>query len=260
LEKDTPYAILVLVITEVKKVVFMPVSAVKAGARSLLLDNAPKIFLVTIVYLIITTVMTELEYRLPGFANAFNQYLDRLYTGTLPTPADFYSHLRASGLLLTTVLLLLHPVINVGFMRYCLNISRGLGGDYKNILDGFMFFAKIILINIISAVFIFLWSLLFIFPGIVASYKYRQAYYILLDAPEKSALQCIRESKQLMAGNKLDLFLLDLSFIGWVILDNIVVMLLPVAFTIPLISIWLMPYLGLTRTIYYDFIIKKAAM
>jgi len=222
-----------------------------------MIENAPKLFFVSIVYIIITTVMSELQVRLPGTYNALNQYLDILYEGILPKPEDFYSHLRVSGMALAAVFILLYPVVRVGFMRYCMNISRGQGGDYKDIFDGFFFFGKIMLIWIISLFFIFLWSLLFLIPGLVAFYRYRQAYYILLDAPEKGALQCIRESKRLMAGNKLELFLLDLSFIGWVILENIVVMLLPVTFSLPIIAIWLTPYYGLTCVAYYDQVVKR---
>jgi len=222
-----------------------------------MVENAPKIFFVSVVYLIISTLMSELEYRLPGTDAAYVMYLNNVLEGVIPSFDLFFSFLRPSGIALAFVLILLHPVLEVGYLRYCLNISRSQGGGYKDIFDGFLFFGKIILIRIITSVLIFLWSMLLIIPGIVASYRYRQAYYILFDAPEKGALQCIRESKQLMDGNKIDLLVLDLSFFGWFILDFFVVLLLPIPFSLPLLSIWLMPYLWTTRAMYYDFIIKR---
>jgi len=235
----------------------MPVSGLKANARRLMTENAPKLFYVSIVYIVISTIMSELEIRLPGTSSAYVLFLERLAAGEMPSPSVFYSNLRPSGVALTTVLMLLQLVIAAGYKRYCMKINRGQGGDYKDIFEGFQFFSKIILLSILSAILVFLWSLLFVFPGIMALYRYRQAYYILLDDPEKGALQCIRESGRLMAGKKLDLFLLDLSFFAWILLNYAVVTLLPLPFALPLIMIWLDPYRGLTLAAYYDSLINK---
>ena len=65
---------------------------------------------------------------------------------------------------------------------------------------------------------IFLWSLLFVIPGIIASIRYSQAFYVMVDHPEYSANQCLEESKRLMMGNKGRYFYLTLTFIGWYLL------------------------------------------
>jgi uncharacterized membrane protein len=67
-------------------------------------------------------------------------------------------------------------------------------------------------------IFTFLWSLLFCIPGIVKGYSYAMTYYILNDRPELSATDAITESRRLMNGHKMQAFLLDLSFLGWLIL------------------------------------------
>ena len=64
---------------------------------------------------------------------------------------------------------------------------------------------------------VFLWSLLFIVPGIVAVYRYRQAWYLKTENPEWGAAKCLAESGRMMKGHKGKLFLLNLSFIGWYI-------------------------------------------
>ena len=79
-------------------------------------------------------------------------------------------------------------------------------------------------------------------PGIVAAYRYRQALYLLLDHPERSAWQCLRESGELMSGHKWELFVLDLSFLGWAMLSA---MFAPV-------SIWLDPYRAITNAGFYN--------
>ena len=63
--------------------------------------------------------------------------------------------------------------------------------------------------------------MLFIIPGLIASYRYSLAFYILADDPSKGVNQCINESKQIMAGNKMALFTMQLTFIGWSILATL---------------------------------------
>jgi len=131
--------------------------------------------------------------------------------------------------------------------------------NYKDLFDGFAVLGKVFSIFIISSLLIIFWSLFFIFPGIVATYKYRQAYYILFDDPKKSARQCIRESSYLMKGNKIDLFILDFSFIGWHILNIIFIVATQLPFLFPLLSIWIYPYVGMTRVGFYEERVKNLA-
>lgn len=65
---------------------------------------------------------------------------------------------------------------------------------------------------------VFLWSLLFLIPGWVAIYRYRQAWYLKCDHPDWSASKCIAESGRMMRGFKFKAFLLDLSYVGWLML------------------------------------------
>ena len=91
-------------------------------------------------------------------------------------------------------------------------------------------------------VFIFLWSLLLIIPGIIKSYSYAMTPYILVDKPELSANEAIEESMRLMSGHKFDLFYLQLSFIGWFILALL---------TAGIGFLWLTPYYNSTVASFY---------
>lgn len=135
--------------------------------------------------------------------------------------------------------------MGAGFTFFLLNTIRRSGACMGNLLDAFPLFLKLFLLDLLTGIFVFLWSLLLIVPGIIAAYRYRQAIYILLDHPEKSVLQCIRESKQMMAGHKWELFVMDLSFIGWGILANI-------PYIGYLAQIWTVPYLNLSFALYYE--------
>ncbi len=74
-----------------------------------------------------------------------------------------------------------------------------------------------ILLSVVSKILIVLWTLLFIIPGIIKSYAYSMAFYIQQDQKNKDWRFCIDKSQEMMKGHKWDLFVLDLSFIGWYI-------------------------------------------
>jgi len=228
----------------------MPGSTLKAAARKLIFENAPRLFFICLLYVVLITVTTWLSLRFPGKISAQDIY-SRLASGQQPGLSVIYTDFALIGVLPAILLLLLQPVLNAGFMRYCVKLIRKQNAGLKDIFRCFLYFPKVVSIFIISSGLVILWSLPLIVPGIVAGYRYRQAYYILLDDPGKSALQCITESKLLMYGRKVDLFSIDISFIGWYIIIA-VFLLSPYPFIIPVISIWLSPYAGLTRAAFYE--------
>ena len=229
----------------------MPGSLLKAGARKLIFENSPRIFLISFIYVLLVTIVSWLSVRLPGSINIAD-INSRLASGELPGPGIIYTNFRPFGVFLALLLLMLQPVLDAGFISFCLKTNRNQTTEYKDIFNGFLFFTKILLIFLITSFFIFLWSLLLIIPGIIASYRYRLVYYILFDDPGKGALQCINESKLMMNGKKLDLFIIDLSFLGWYFIDYTIFILMPLPIAFPIISIWLSPYVGLTRAAFYE--------
>ena len=94
--------------------------------------------------------------------------------------------------------------------------------DLGDMFKGFSSdFGQNLLIGLMTAIFTALWSLLLIVPGIVKAYSYSMVYYIKADHPEYDWRQCIAESQAMMNGHKMDLFILDLSFIGWMIVGSL---------------------------------------
>jgi len=236
----------------------MPGSDLKAAARKLIFDNAPGFFFVCLLYVALITAATWFPFRLPGRISAQDIY-SRLAAGQLPGLSIIYTDFRLSGVFPAVLLLLLHPVLGTGFKRFCLKVARKKKAGHGDIFYCFLLIRKVVPIFIISSVLVFLWSLLLVIPGIVAGYRYRQAYYILLDDPGKGVLQCITESKFLMYGRKVDLFTIDISFIGWYIVIA-ALLLSPYPFLVPVIMIWLSPYTGLTRAAFYENILSGIAV
>ena len=95
-----------------------------------------------------------------------------------------------------------------------------------------------------TELFIWLWSLLFVIPGIIKEYEYRLVPYIVSENPTISYKDAQAESKKLMKGNKWKTFILDLSFIGWDILS---------AFTLGMLEIFFVgPYKASTEAALYE--------
>ena len=107
-----------------------------------------------------------------------------------------------------------------GTNRICINLIRGKREiQIEEMFVGFKeCFTQSLLLSLMMAIYTFLWSLLFAIPGIVKSYSYAMAPYILQDSPTLDWVDCLDESKKMMKGNKWQLFCLDCSFIGWYLL------------------------------------------
>lgn len=131
----------------------------------------------------------------------------------------------------------------LGETIFFLNICNKKRAELGNLFEGFRnFFASFILL-LLQGLFIFLWSLLFIIPGIIKMYSYGMAFYILSDNPGISGNEALKRSKKMMNGHKWELFVLQLSFFGWFLLT------LP---TFGLISFYVGPYMRETIAVFYQ--------
>ena len=144
-------------------------------------------------------------------------------------------------------LLLLGP-ISYGMTKITLDLVRGKNGgkiNFGDLLAGFTDdFFNTFLLGLLQSLFIFLWSLLFFIPGIVKSYSYAMAFYIQRDSDNKDWNACLTASRKMMNGYKMELFLLDLSFIGWYIVGAIC--------CCGIGTLWVIPYHEAARANFYE--------
>jgi len=189
-------------------------------------------------------------------------------------------------------------VMNFGYASYALRMARGEQPGYRRLFDGFAALGRAILVSLLTSIFLSLWGLLFMVPYMVVmilaallgsmglmmlaillliggmvmmvifSYRYRLATYFLLDHPEMGALESITQSKQAMKGWKGELFILDWSFFGWLLLVALVELVgigLGTLFSPALgtllgtvaagaFSLWLNPYMNGTEANFYDWV------
>ena len=135
-------------------------------------------------------------------------------------------------------------VLAVGYVGTMMSLIRGRKPEIKDLFKGATDnFAESFLAGLLLSIFTFLWTLLFFIPGIVKSYSYAMTYFIMNDNPKMKANDAITASRKMMNGHKMELFLLDLSFIGWILLSML---------TFGILTLYVTPYMYQARAAFYE--------
>ena len=145
--------------------------------------------------------------------------------------------------LLGLIKFLIGGPVEFGLALFFLNIVRNVDAKFENLFSGFKYFINTFALYLLKTIFVWLWTLLLIIPGIIASLSYSMSFYIMNDNPEVGVMEAIKQSKQMMKGNKGTLFVLYLSFIGWFILSIL---------TLGIGLLWLKPYVNTTVANFYE--------
>ena len=143
---------------------------------------------------------------------------------------------------------LLGGVLQLGYARFLLKQYDGQEPQFNDLFSQFDRFGAGFAQALLRGLYTFLWSLLFIIPGIIAALRYSMTPYIMAEHPELTASEAINRSKELMEGHKMDLFILQLTFLGWDILC---------ALTLNLGNLALNPYKNAAITVFYRNIISQ---
>lgn len=144
------------------------------------------------------------------------------------------------------VSILLLPV-SWGYAIYFLRHVRMETTYWSMLFDGFKDYLRIFPTLLLVGIYTMLWSLLLIVPGIMKSYSYAMTSYVLLDHPEMKYNAAIEESMRLMKGHRMDLFMIDLTMIGWFILSCL---------TLGIGFLFLGPYNSMAHAHFYEGLIS----
>ena len=191
--------------------------------------------LITLVFGLISSL-----FSLPQTYVSFQNSMGVEYNPTM----SFY---LISSIFAILSLVVMSP-LSLGYYSFFLKLSRKEEADFGELFSKFSMTVKSIGLFLLMALKIFLWSLLFIVPGIIAAFRYAMAPFILLDNPDMTITEAINESKKNMACNKGKLFLLELSFIGWALLSIL---------TLGIGLLWLFPYMEASYSQFYNALIGK---
>ncbi|MBN2725937.1 DUF975 family protein [Candidatus Mcinerneyibacteriota bacterium] len=139
-------------------------------------------------------------------------------------------------------MLLVGGAVELGLAAFFINLAEKDRLIFEEAFYGFKNIVKAMGVYFFSGLFVFLWSLLLIVPGIIAAIRYAQAFFILKEDPEVPVMEAIKKSSEMMRGYKTDYFLLQLSFIGWGFLC---------LFTFGIGFLWLSPYVKTSNAVFY---------
>lgn len=228
----------------------MNIAYIKPRARQVIAESKPSIITTALLYILLVALVNSYVTYSSGFNHITDSECVKYITQGNYEYASIYldNHLNTSPVNsgLRIVLTAVRNIVSYGLIIFIMKAVRRIPAEIGDLLSGFPIVLRIIVLELLKVLFVGLWSCLFIVPGFIAAYKYRQATYLLIDNPAMSPMQCIRESKRMMQGHKMELFALDLSFIGWALLAVFG------GFVGTISQIWSLPYMETARVLYYE--------
>lgn len=121
--------------------------------------------------------------------------------------------------------------------------------EVKDLFYGFKDYLRIFIVHLLQTIYIALWSLLFIVPGIIKSYSYSMSYFLMENDKNLTSNEAITLSRRLMDGHKWRLFCLHFSYFGWLILC---------ALTFGILSLWVIPRMETAEYLFFRDIYEEA--
>lgn len=161
-----------------------------------------------------------------------------IFSAVLPV----FAGLMVVALVWMIVMLIIGGAVDLGYAQFNLDLMDGCEPRIETLFSRFSSLGTGIAMRLLMWLFTFLWTLLFIIPGIIAAYRYAMTPYILAEHPEMKVMDAIDASKQMMKGNKFRLFCLQFSFIGWHLLTLL---------TFGILSLWVHPYTEAANAAFY---------
>lgn len=212
---------------------------IKDEARGFIRTGQVSVLVVSAIVIVVQFILSEISTLLDTGHLSTTHLMYEMGLMERPEVTLTYSSLG----FVSTLLTLVNTVLNAGYISYLLGIRKGWVMSYSSLLDGLSIAGKVIWCNILMGIKVFLWSMLFVIPGIIAAYRYRFALYNIIECPQLTASEAIALSCRQTEGWKMELFILDWSFFGWYLLE---------IFTGGIAGIWVRPYVMLTELGYYE--------
>lgn len=235
----------------------------KRLAREAIRETKPSPVLVTLVVTVILGVTQLLALKLNGDLDAYIATAKSFAAGQL-TITETAVNISPLAVILGLALDLMSMAVSMGYTLYALRVSRRANPGFGDVFDVFGMFIRVIVLTVVRSMIVSLCSFIYSAPAtmlgmvmdpvaatliclplmapmFVVMYAYRLADFILLDNPRYPAIQCLGLSRLAMKGRKWEMFKLDLSFLGWIVLC-----------LFPPVWLWVRPYMSVTVAEYYD--------
>ncbi len=205
------------------------------------------------VIAVLVTLVASLVGATGSSSNISNFEQNSTSGGSVPIDDSFLPLIAtiAGGAILVALVMLvisvvIGSVVRLGHVKFYLKLidreEVTMEQGFATLFSEFSRYGQAVVLNLMTMLFIFLWTLCLVIPGIIATYSYAMAPYIMAEDLGCTGREAITRSKELMNGHKLELFVLDFTFIGWDILA---------ALTLGLGYLALNPYKEAARASFY---------
>ena len=177
---------------------------------------------------------------------ALNPILVTLVYTLVAMAISLLGGILGATVLIPFILSLAFVAVQISYVYYCMRVAKREQGAYADLaylIQDWRFGLKLVVLSFVINLFISLWSLLLFVPGVIKAISYSQAIMIMLENPNMDIMTAIKESQRMMNGHKMEYFVLDLSFIPWMLL---------VTLTFGIASLWVSPYMQITMVNYYN--------
>ncbi|MCQ2451663.1 MAG: DUF975 family protein [Oscillospiraceae bacterium] len=241
----------------------------KWEARLDMRHNRKAIFPAALVYLVFLVLFSLLIAHFSGantFARNLTALMEKARLNGLSTQEELarllnenleflFPTISTSAAVMTVVLSLLYALVNAGFSGFCLLASRRQKTSLRDLFISLEHPFKMLLLLILQYVLIWLLSLCFVLPGIIAACRWSQAVFIHYDHPDYSPWRCLRESAKIMKGRKMPFITVVLGFFFLFLLDQFV----SAFFYVPILRLYLSPLFGLTMAHFYNHLLPEGS-
>ena len=192
---------------------------------------------------------------LGGGVDALSGAMEVSYEGEIgfldSIPREVWAMMVTITLVTALLALVIGGAIQLGICAYNLNLFHRREARFMDLFSHFDRLWRGFCMQFVMGFFVFLWSLLFIFPGIIAAYRYAMVPYLMAEFPDLRVMDAMAESKRLMRGNKWRLFCLQMSYIGWSLLSLL---------TGGIGNLWLVPYQYAGDTAFYMMVTGRSQL
>lgn len=211
----------------------------KQDAKNAMRQAQPHPVLVTLVYLAIAAALSAVALIVASVTGV----------ASVSVNGTSYNSGGEAGLAASLICLvvglaagLVSVVLEFGYICYSLKVFKQEETGFSELWGHFPMILKVFGLTLWIVLFVYLWSLLCVIPGIIAGLRYSQAFFILAENPDMSIRECVNKSKTMMSGKLWEYFVLNLSFILWHLLVSV---------TCGIATIYATPYVQTTLAGYY---------
>ena len=218
----------------------------KEKARQAALKAGPGLLKVFAVYVAVLAVLNLLAFFLQEpIYEWYGRAREYIEAGNFDLPEP--SARARGGVWLSMLLTLLCRVVSAGWVGISLRVSRGGEFSWHDLWSAFPYFWKVLVISLVTAFGCCLGLCLFVLPGVLLFYSWRLSLFVLAEHPDYGPIRCLKQSRRLMAGERLNLFRLDLSCILLYALAALVFY-----FSSGILWLWRMPTVMLLYAVFYN--------